>query len=68
MNNCCCCCTEEEELYIFPCRHIICKNCLISEGKGYIKCRKCGCKFKKENVIEYIEEDEYSDEDEIYNE
>lgn len=66
--NTCCCCTEEEELYIFPCRHIICKNCLISEGKGYFKCRKCGCKFKKENVIEYIEEEEYSDEDEIYNE
>ena len=56
--NTCCCCTEEEELYIFPCRHIICKNCLISEGKGYFKCRKCGCKFKKENVIEYIEADQ----------
>ena len=47
---------------------IICKSCLISEGKGYYKCRKCGCKFKRENVVDYIDEISDTDEDMYYDE
>lgn len=63
MDICSVCNENNYILYKFPCRHIICENCLISENKNFYKCRRCGGKYKKEHIME-VEDDvsDYSDE------
>lgn len=57
-----CDCTEE--LFILPCKHVLCKNCIYKHNKLDVTCGYCGYKCNKQHVIEYNDDyssDEYSE-------
>lgn len=56
-----CGCTED--LYILPCKHILCNCCINKCGRSNVSCGYCGQKYNKQYVIEYIEN--CSDDDDL---
>lgn len=47
----CCTCDEMTDLYLIPCKHYYCRNCLLGIDK--VKCGNCGQKFVKSEARRY---------------
>ena len=57
-------CNSTEDLYIMPCRHIICSECITPCNRNELACGYCGNHYKKSFVIEYVPENSEESESE----
>lgn len=62
------CNTQSDKLYILPCRHVICEDCLVPINRSEVMCGYCGNHFKKCFVADYVpyQDNESSTSDDSY--
>lgn len=54
-------CNSSGIMFILPCRHILCENCITPCNRNEVACGYCGNHYKKSYVIEYVNEETESD-------
>lgn len=63
------CCEAAENLYVLPCRHVLCGDCINPYNRSEVVCGYCGQRYKKIYVAEYTpNQSTSSDSDEYYDE
>lgn len=60
------CCTATENLYVLPCRHILCSDCINPYNRNEVVCGYCGQRFKKTSVADYKQSQASSSESDEY--